>query len=91
MPPQLREHDPNTCDCCMAPVNPPITLPSAVELATAARESAEVQDLLACVRWVGAGRAVSKRAVPSVADTRALGAELGVDLPDSVREPRCSS
>jgi len=89
VPPQLRRHDPDTCqDCMEAPVNPPVALPAINELADAARESALVCKMVACGRWAGAGRRVTRQGLPSAADTRSLGAALGVEVRDSVRDPR---
>jgi hypothetical protein len=86
IPSQLRRHDPDTCEhCSQVPVNPPVCLPSIDELADAARESALVRKMLACGRWAGGGRSVTRRGLPSAADTRSLSADLGVEVSDSLR------
>lgn len=89
LPPQFRRHDPDTCECCRdAPANPPIALPALSELADAARESTLLRKMLACGRWAVAGRAVSRHGFPSPADTGSLAAAMGMEVPDSVRDPR---
>jgi len=89
VPPQLRRHDPDICqDCLDAPVNPTVALPPVNELADAARESAVPRKMVACGRWAGAGRAVTKQGLPAVADTGSLAVALGVEVRDSVRGPR---
>jgi hypothetical protein len=89
VPPQLRRHDPDTCqDCLEAPANPPVALPATNELADAARESALVRKMIACGRWAGAGQGVTRQGFPSAADTRSLAAALGVEVSGSVRDPR---
>lgn len=89
IPPELRRHDPDSCpDCADAPPNPPIQLPPAAELADAARACELLRALAACAGWAGDGRAVTKRGLPSPADTRSLAAALGVDVDGSVRDPR---
>lgn len=88
VPEALRRHDPGTCpDCLAPPVNPAISLPPIEELASAARESAMLRDLVACGRWAGSGRKVTKRGYPMPADTRSLAAALGVEIRDSARDP----
>jgi hypothetical protein len=89
VPPQLRRHDPDTCQhCSEVPVNPPATLPPTDELANAARESALVRKMVACGRWAGAGRRVTRQGLPSAVDTRSLSAALGVEVRDSIRGHR---
>jgi len=89
VPPQLRRHHPDTCqDCLEAPANPPVALPPINELADAARESVLMRKMVACGRWAGSGRGVTKQGLPPAADTRSLAAALGVEVRDSVRDPR---
>lgn len=89
IPAQLRRHDPDTCpDCLEGPANPPVALPPINDLADAARESALLHKMIACGRWAGAGRPVTKHGFPSPAETRSLATALGVEIRDSVRDPR---
>lgn len=89
IPPELRRHDPDTCpDCSTTPVNPPIALPADSELAAAARTSTLLRNMLACGRWATGGRGVTKHGFPSPANTRSLAAALGIEVADSVRDPR---
>lgn len=89
IPPELRRHDSDTCpDCAAVPANPPIALPAVSELAAAARESTLLRNVLACGRWAAGGRGVTKHGFPSPANTRSLAAALGIDVSDSVRDPR---
>lgn len=89
IPPQFRRHDPDTCpDCSATPPNPPVALPPITELADAARESVLMRKMVACGRWVGTGREATRQDFPSAADTRSLGAALGVEVGGAVRDPR---
>jgi hypothetical protein len=89
IPLEFQRHDPDTCqDCLEAPANPPVALPSVNELADAARESALIRKMVACGRWAGSGRGVTKQGLPSAAETRSLAAALGFEVRDSVRDPR---
>lgn len=89
IPEQFRRHDPDTCeDCGETPINPPVSLPPIAELADAARASALLRALITYGRWAGTGRAVTRQGLPSAADTRSLAASLGLEIRDSVRDPR---
>lgn len=89
VPPQFRRHDPDTCpDCSAVPVNPPVALPPVDELADMARESVLMRRMLACGRWAGAGRGVTRKGFPSSTDTRLLADVLGIEVGGSVRDPR---
>jgi hypothetical protein len=89
VPPQFRRHDPDTCpDCSAVPVNPPVALPPVDELAKVARESVLMRRMLACGRWAGASRGVTRQGFPAAADTRSLAEALGIEVGGSVRDPR---
>jgi hypothetical protein len=89
IPQQLRRHDPNSCpDCSATPANPPVALPEVGELAAAARESTLLRNMLTYGRWATGGRGVAKHGFPSPANTRSLAEALGIEVRDSVRDPR---
>jgi hypothetical protein len=44
--------------------------------------------MLACGRWAGAGRGVTRQGFPAAADTRSLAEALGIEVGGSVRDPR---
>jgi hypothetical protein len=89
IPRELRRHDPHTCqDCGGTPANPPIVLPAVSELAAPARKSTLLQNMAACGRWAASGRGVTKHGFPTPANTRSLAAAIGIEISDSVRDPR---
>jgi hypothetical protein len=89
VPAEFHRHDPDTCsDCLSTPVNPAVLIPPIDELADSARESVLLSRMVACGRWVGSGRAVTKLGFPSPVDTRSLAAALGAEIRDRVRDPR---
>lgn len=87
IPEQFRHHHPDRCPDCTSSAYPAISLPTVDELAAAARTSTLLRQLVACGRWADTGRKVTKQANPTPADTRSLAADLGLDTPDSLKNP----